>query len=567
MRTKITSVALALALVGAFIAPASAAQAATGTLTGTVAWRGAPVRTVDVGWFIPSTGEFSTVKSLSNGTYTLPLPPVGDEYVVYANLDMTKAKQLRVKKGYVGVFYGEGDVRDYAFQTLDTYTSTAASDELDIALAKPGAITGKDSRLRNSGVQLEDLGGKITPMYGVANSIGRFTVKNLVPGRYRLHQPTYDENLIAVTTEIITVTEGETTTIDPKAVAGGRVEGVVKQSNGKPAAGVYVSTYRNGEWTGSDSTDSKGKYTIKSLVDGRHRVEFEFPGSSKNTKGYVAKTVSAPLITNHSTVTRNVTLSTGARIIVATKSQNDSVRLIGPGKETIWGIQNIYGFGDVTFGGLRSGTYKLYTYSTSKQRYSVKTLVVKASKTYDVGTLTATKKAFTLKGKLSGAGAGWSSVSATSSTGLSYNGQADAKGKYSIDGMVPGTYTIEVLSDAHADAVHSLKISQNTTKNYALGKPHGKLVVAFTLDGRPMRSGDVDLSAAGDKLLSGSVKNGRIVATGPTGSYNTVEYFDDGSFFQANSPYWVSVPDTFLPVKITNGTTVYAGKVALEVHQ
>ena len=574
MRSKITTVAIALALVGAFVAPASAAQAASATVSGTVEYHGAPVAKILVGWFVPATGAYKTVTSAADGSYSLALPAAGTEYVLFGNMKMEKVKQGRGNTYYVGVFYGDGDERDYAFQTIDPYTATGDADVVDIALAKPGAITGKDTRLRDDYVQLENLGGYATPMYTTAGYQGHFTIRNLVPGRYRLAQGG-NGDYVSVTDEIITVSEGETTTVDPQTVKGGRIEGVVTNSKGKPIKDVLVSATVNGESSGEyDRTDSSGRYRLAGLLAGSYRVRFGNIGESGfgglGSKGYVERSRLAPAVTLGTTVTQNVSLATGARIIVTQKDSSkdtENVRLVAPDGELVWASDNVYGYGSASYGSLASGTYKVYTYSTTKSRSSATSLKVTAGKTYDLGTPKQNQKAFVLKGHVDGTGTGESrAVVAHSAAGFAYVGYLSAKGDYRIPGLIPGKYTIDVFSPGFSVGRHTVTMTKNLTRDFGRGAKYGKVTVSFTTAGSVVRSARFDVSNGSVGEMSGTMSSGIITLSGPAGKYPTVDYFTLEKSFQANSPYWAALPEGVLPIEVKSGSTTKLGNVPLEVH-
>ena len=574
MRSKITTVAIALALVGAFVAPASAAQAASATVSGTVEYHGAPVAKILVGWFVPTTGAYKAVTSATDGSYSLALPAAGTKYVLFGNMKMENVKQTRGNTRYVGTFYGEGDERDYAFQTVEPYVATGDADVVDIPLAKPGAINGKDSRLKGHFVQLKNLGGFSTPMFTEAGYQGAFTIKNLVPGQYRLNQPHY-EDYVSVTDEIITVAEGETTTIDPKTVKGGRIEGVVTDSKGKPIKDVLVSVTA----TGKDSlpsvrTDSTGFYRLAGLESGTYRVHYGNEGESGSgsfgAKGYVERSRVAPAVTVGTTVSQNISLSRGGRIIVTLKkTSNDSenVRLVGPEGETIWASDNIYGTSSASYGSLASGTYKVYTWSTTKLRSSATTVKVTANKTYDLGTPKQNKKAFVLKGHLAGSGiAEQHYIFATSSQGFGYVGYANANGDYRIPGMIPGKYTIEAVAPGYSVGNHTVTMTKNLTRDFARGAKYGKVSVGFTTAGAPVRSARLIMLKDSRDQLDGTMVGGRIVASAPAGKYDETDYFTVEDQFQAKSPYWAEIPASSLPFQLKSGTTANLGVIPLIVH-
>ena len=575
MRSKIATVALALALVGAFVAPASAAQAAEATVSGTVLYRGEPVADIPVGWFVPSTGSYKVVDSAADGSYELTLPAAGQKFVVFGNLDMKNAKQTRGDKNYVGVFYGDGDSRDYAFQTLKKYTANAASKDLAIELAKPGSIYGIDKLLARENVQLENLGGTPMDKYTEADSDGQFELTNLVPGKYRLRQPGGYGN-VSVTHAIITVREGELTTVTPRVASGGVIKGVVTDSKGKPIAGVYVEASAKGEHPAPDYTDSKGRYTIAHLRGTSYVVTAGRIGLIQGSKGYIPRSTKVSGVKNAATVTRNVSLKTGGRVLLTlTKSGSKAVeeyRLIGPDNELVYPDYDSATATSARYGSLPSGKYRIYAFNNTKSRYSAKTITVRAGKTTDVGRLAATAKATSLKGTVTATGpvGDETVVRARSSSGLEFYSYIGSTGKYRLPAVVPGKYSVAVFAPDRAASTRTVNITSARSKNLAAGAHYGKVTAVLTSDGRAVPSGHLTFgdTADGDvRQTSAEITNGRYSAFGRSGSYKAIVWFEDDALFQGNSPYWAELPASALPFTLKTEKTTNLGTLALRVKQ
>ena len=580
MKSRITTVAIALALVGAFAAPASAAQAASATVSGTVEYEGTPIRGVVVGWFKPSTGTFKTATSGSDGGYSLELPGSGQKYVLFANLDMTNTKQTRVKKNYVGVFYGDGDERDFAYQTVDPYTASATADAVDIELAKPGSIFGTDYHLKNQPVELQTLGG--TTVDSSIDDQGNMDFSNLVPGKYRVVTNIDYDYGYGVTDEVLTVESGEDTRFDAGVFSGGYISGTATNSSGKPAAGVEVTltpTFSGSDpdHTTTDVTDSKGKYSFRHLHGSSYDVTFSRAGNTSNQKtgdrGYLAETEEITGITETSKIVHDVTLATGGRVrgefASTSKDSENTITLLNANGTVINGDYYYPVDGKFTFGSLKSGRYTAYFTNHVGSKYEKKSFTVTAGKTTDLGTIKRTSKGVSLSGTVSNFDPAfasyYSSVQATKVGGPNYYAYIDKHGKYSLKGLVPGTYTVRVFVEGREDKGYTVSVTSNTNKTLAVGTKWGTVKAKLTVDGSVIPKGVLSLGERYN-FWSGQFSKGAWSITAPAGSYGRIGWFSTTAVFQGKSPYWLTLPDDTLPVTIKAGTTKDLGTIALAAH-
>lgn len=577
MKTKITTAAIALALVGAFAAPASAAQAASATVSGTVEYHGAPVAGILVGWFKPSTGTYKVVTSGADGSYSLPLPGAGQKYVMYGNLKLDDAAQGRGDKKYVGVYYGDGDTRDYAFQTLDRYTAASADDTLDIELAKPGSISGLDTNL-NGDFTLQNLGGgDVKEMTDATESLG---FSNLFPGQYRI-VPSSPYRSQRVSDDVITVTEGAQTVYAPNPQDGGEIKGVVSDSTGKGIRNIFVSATGPGddlEDSDYTYTDSQGRYHLRNLHSSSYTVTFGSPATiAAGQRGYVMKEQTVEGITEDVTTRVNVSLKTGGRIRGtlpdATGTGYVGLTLVGPAGDIIETDQYVQE-GSFTYGSLPTGTYTLYSTKDGSSKYRKATFTVTAGKTVDLGTFSRTTTGRLVSGTVTALPAGWAKgepvyVSASADDRPSAYARVHSNGTYSLKGVVPGTYTVTVGRSGHEDSTATVTVTANRTKTLKLGKRFGTVTADVTIAGVPVPAGELYLSNEESRYPAyafyASIADGRLSAEAPARSYDTVDYLMVPDLFQANSPYWIALPDGALPITVTAGEDKDLGTIALDV--
>jgi len=579
MRSKIITVSIALALAGALVAPASAAQAASGTVSGTVEYKGKPVAGIPVGWFKPATGSYRVVTTASDGSYSLDLPGAGQEYVLFGNLNMENRKQSRGNKDYVGVFYGDGDTRDYAYQTIDPYTATATADEVDIKLAKPGSISGTDQHLKNQGVYLETMNGHRIDYSG--NRYGITYFSNLVPGQYRVVSVPYND--YRFDDVVVTVASGEKTRLVTNAVTGGVVSGVVTGTDGKPAKGVHVRATRatdESSYTG-DVTDSKGRYSLTHLHDSSYTLSFSQAGDTSDfatgDRGYLPKSLELTGVTADSKILRDVTLSTGGRLRgyypnnAGSNSSNTMTLLDSHGDLVLDTFYNVaYVDGDFTLGSLASGRYTAYFQNSNSSTFAKKTFTIKAGATTDLGTIKRDRKTVRLTSTLTGFSTGedgYAIVSLRKVDGPSYQIGADDSyyTSFSIKTLVPGTYTVTVGAGARENKIYTVTLSADTTRNFAVGAKWGTATATLEVDGLAIPGGR--LAIGSDDLYSShnEIDDGKWSPRGRAGRYEEDLDFDPESVFQAKSPYSLALPEGTLPITLTAGKTNSLGTLAVVV--
>ena len=579
MKSRITTAAIALALVGAFAAPASAAQAAPAVVTGVVEYKGAPKAGIRVGWFSPSDYRYASVVSGADGSYSLTLPATGEDYVLFSNLEMKALKQSRVSKGYVGVFYGDGDTRDFAFQTLEPYTAGAAGDEVDIELAKPGSLVGVGDALMDQSVYLTTVGGT-NPVRSTTGEEERVWFGNLVPGDYRI-ETSIDTKTDPALDQVFTVNDGEITRFSLDAISSGRVSGVVTGS-GKKLEGVLVAAVAagsnpSGEETRYATTNSQGRYTFNGLRGSDYTLTFAATGEGGPNKGWVPKSTVVAGVNSDTTVQKDVSLAAGGRIRAtvanSASSQRNRFTLVRPDGTKIEQDQ-WQKSGTVDFGGLASGTYTLYFTNPKSVRYGQAKVVVKAGKTTDIGKFTRTKDGITVVGRVYGRGSAGSTRGIrvdASAPGLPsyYDLELNGNGGFRLTGVVAGDYTLDVRAPDREVGTREFTAAPRvaTSVGISLGQELGRVHAKLTQGGHTFTFGVLELGGGddGDDRFLGEIMDGVFHGHGKAGEYDTVTDLWYAGRFQANSPYWVALPEGTLPVTVAPGTTTQLGTLELEV--
>jgi hypothetical protein len=130
-------------------------------------------------------------------------------------------------------------------------------------------------------------GGRGAQTAIAADNQGRFTIKDLAPGRYSVRiaregyfGPPQNGNVPAQALKTVNVTAGATALVDFALTQGGVISGRVRDPNGQAVSGIQVAAYRltynNGRkvWTqfGTKATDDRGEYRIFWIPPGDYYV-------------------------------------------------------------------------------------------------------------------------------------------------------------------------------------------------------------------------------------------------------------------------------------------------------
>lgn len=575
-----------IALTAGLLAPATAAEAATSTISGVVQSQGEAVSRIRVGWFEPSTGMSDYVYSRANGTFSIESPPAGKKFIVYANVKFIEFEQTRVATEYLGAYYGESNAHSYAYQTLAPYVS-GTDESVTVDLSKPGAITGNDPALAGQHIGLLNAGGGSVRLsngdYSVeADSVGTFTFPSLVPGTFTLEKP--DEGAIASVSDApIVVTEGTTTTVDPLVRKASAISGRVVDSAGKGVAQVYVdarnSLDRSGTWT-----NSRGYFTVTDLSEKNYRLTIAGVRSSRSPLPST-KTIYVAKLESGETRTVNARLKLGGTITGSVTHPDRSVAFVLDNHKRM--VVSSYEKKHFSFSGFESGAYTVIVKDLDKQTYSRTKVTLGSGKTVALGLQQTKRKTVTLTGRLRGvdqAGRSHSYVAVTSRAGGGDDdieqltgGYATASraGVFSLKGIIPGTYDVVVSSRDHATKVtSSVSLRKSTTKVFSQGSRLTPVRGVVKFDGAPVNEGDIWISQAGQPesdYLSMEFSDGSLKAFAPAGTYSIHQIStysmddDDAAAFQSGSPFWRKVPDSQKTFTVEKNVPLNLGTIELEL--
>ena len=567
MKPRSLAATAALALLLGALVPATAANAAEPSVSGIVSDASGPVAFAVVGYFAPISGELATVTTDEAGQYSFDVPTNAGPYYVIGNLnsfDDDDAVSLYADDStYNGIFYGTGGKRDYLYQTLTPFASGSNS-SVNVVLDKPGSIAVSSSALKNQGVEVISLDGSSLD-YETASSSGSYEFTNLIPGRYKVRAPFFDTKYSEYTSPTLTVQAGKKTTLAATPVVGAVIKGVVKAGS-KAAAKVNVYAYSSAG-NGDDAatvTDKKGAYSFAGLNVGTYTLSFSSTSGSSgsNVVGKIVKVKTKAGKTTTSNVSLTAAGEVAGSIKVTKGAEWAQAFAVKSGKFVNADYITTKSKAKFSVKGLSAGSYTLYVTDSKQKYYAAKKFTVKAGKKTKVGTVGLKKKTITLSGKVTPAGNGYISASSNAAYG---SGSEIKKGKFSIKGLIPGTFTVFTYLDGREQATATkVKVTKSTKKNFKAGKLSGKLTGTVTLAGVPVDGDAYSSSKAGSGYFS--IDNGTLSGTGTPGK-NTVDNVSIDSLFVSGAPFWADFPDNKKTFTLTSGKTTSLGSFELKLNR
>jgi len=287
------------------------------------------------------------------------------------------------------------------------------------------------------------------------NSQGDYTVTGLAPGTYWIEiNPPVATALSRFRTSGIVVVAGQTAVVNATLQAGGTVSGRVTDGVGNPAANARVSVW---DASGSSATvtvhtDIQGNYTATGLLPGRNILYVTPPPGSS----LAHSTVSDVAVAAGQTTTVNVALQPGGTVSGrVTDAAGNPVANAGV---WVWSVVTRHwggstrtdAQGNYTLAGLVPDTYTLTVdppATTSFASFRTFGVVIALGQTTVVN---ATLQAGgTVSGRVTDAAGNpvanadvwlWDPVSGGGSSTFRTNSQGD----YTVTGLAPGTYWIEI---------------------------------------------------------------------------------------------------------------------------
>ncbi|WP_345069311.1 carboxypeptidase regulatory-like domain-containing protein [Leifsonia kafniensis] len=380
--------------------------------------------------------------------------------------------------------------------------ATGASATKDAALAKGATVSGTVKNAAGTGIAGVSVNASSkTGQYGSAttSSSGTYSMTGLAAGSYTLqfsstsnYVPEWWSNALSLgKATYFALTAGASTTKDAALAKGATISGTVKNSAGAGIAGVSVNASSKTGQYGYATTSSSGKYSITGLAAGSYTLQFS------STSNYVPEWWSNAASSQNATyfglaagasTTRDAALAKGATISGTVKNASGAA-LSGvsvsasPKTGYMGGYATTNSSGTYSIVGLAAGSYTLsfsapghvsewWGNVTSYDKRTYFALAAAASTTRDVTLAKGAIVTGVVKNSAGkGIGGAWVTVYAKGADGKpEYRGSSgtDATGRYSINTLSAGSYTLEFNGNTYAREWWSNAESSATATYFSL---------------------------------------------------------------------------------------------------
>jgi large repetitive protein len=370
----------------------------------------------------------------------------------------------------------------------------------------------------------------------LTNGGGQYSVTGLVPGSYSVVflAEGYSSQAVGAV-----ITSNAPTTVNAElSRLAGTLTGVVQNSGAAGIAGSLVTVFQSNIQIAAVNTDENGAYTITGLAPGTYTVVFSaenyqtatlgamiengqtttldvtLAGSPGRLTGTVLNEASAPV----SGATLTVQISTGTGIIIATAvTEND---------------------GTYTVEGLAPGSYSVVASAVNFQTAS-KGAVITSNTTTTVN-FTLAADPGSIMGSVTNAQTGQPvsganvQVSILDSSGTVVAAVlSDNLGKYTVNGLAPGIYTVQVSAPDFQtnSATVQVQSNQESTADVALVPNPGAVTgtVVNSVGGAPIAGAVINVVNSSGILVSSTLTNqdGIFMAEGLAPDTYTVFVFAD----------------------------------------
>ena len=407
-------------------------------------------------------GGYGNTTTAADGTYTI------------TGLLPGNYRLSAVASGYASEYYD--GTHDYNAATQVGVSLGMTISDIDFALELSGSISGTvtdESATPIAGASVSASSDAICCFSATTAADGSYTITGLAPGSYRVYasgaghageyyDDTYDYNAATQ----VTVTSGNTTPgIDLALAAGGIISGLVTDESSTPVAGVSVqASSLTCCGYGYATTAADGTYTITDLPPGSYAVQASGGGYVSeyydNAMDYAA---AKPVTVTSGATTSGIDFAlTLGGSISGTITNTSAVPIQGASVQASGTACCSDGYattafdGTYTITGLAAGSYTIYAYA---QGYPMKYY----EDTYDYGSATpidvasgvttpgidmALEPGGTVSGTVTNGSAtpiAGASVQATRTVCCGYGSATTAAdGTYTMTGLAPGTYTVQV---------------------------------------------------------------------------------------------------------------------------
>ncbi len=415
---------------------------------------------------------------------------------------------------YVGP---DGTTDGWVLQTR-LFPSTQTDRDLGTVTVKPPSfVHGRIRGAANQQIRIVRRNGSVA-YYNETDGRGAFRFQGLAPGPYRVEAGGDGSGWLAWRSDTFQLGVAEDRQVDGALDPGAEIHGVLR-SNGGPVPFTDVLVRKlHGALVAAVTTDAQGRYRVTGLLPGTYRVGILYDGSDYQRHGVVVAVPEA-----HASVAQRIVVGKGATITVGLRAGGQpATRAVDELRDRsgmpVLGLRND-GTGHVSYPGLSPGFYTVV--AASKTRYVTATVRVRTARAYDLGTRSLDTPTLTLTGRTA------PHAVVEAKTGqecppdkprefgvFQFVERADAAGRYTLHGLVPGLYMLG--SDGWprnyaARCIPDVTISQDQSRDLPLtvgSTASGRLVYAST--GTPVIT-----------TLSYELSHPRGLPTNPTGEHPT----------------------------------------------
>ncbi len=339
-------------------------------------------------------------------------------------------------------YVGPAGVTDSWVLQTSLFPSAPADRDLGRVTVKPQSfIHGTITRAANQSIRLLRLNGTVA-YYNSTDEQGSYRFQGLAPGRYRVAGG--GDGWRPWQSEIVTLPPGGDVEVDGVLDQGAAIHGVVRAA-GRPVPFLDILVRRHGGRIVAATTTENGHYRVSGLLPGDFRVGVSYDGSD-----YRRRSVEAVVSDPHGEVAARLDLVEGAVVTDALRAGGKPA--LGADDElrdstghAILGQLNVDG--QVVYRGLSPGDYTVV--AGNDAHFMVARVHVTTARTYDLGTRVLDRPTLTLTGTTAPRAVVEAFTGDSCPPGEAFRSgsfhvieRADADGRYTLRGLVPGHYML-----------------------------------------------------------------------------------------------------------------------------
>jgi len=386
-----------------------------------------------------SDGKY-TITGLQTGTYTIQFDPSG-----YNSQNGTNIAYYQ----QTGISVVQGQITNLGI----------------VQLTQGGSVSGTVTDINGKSLEGINISGNNFG-YATTDANGKYTMNSLPAGACTINFDPYSYNSANGTSlmsqqSVATVVQGQVTlNINAQLSQGGSISGKVTDSTGKALAGIPVNGHTSDySGYGYATTDANGNYSLDSLITGTYTIDLDPTSYNEQNGTSLASNQLTGILVVQGQTTKNINaqLSQGGSISGTLTDSNGKgllgISVSGSNKDySAHGSATTDTNGNYTLNGLSTGTYSL-SFGTNTHNAQNGTNLANQRTTISL-----------VQGqKISNINLQFSQGGSISGTVISSTGQAlagiyvsvsgsdgygsattDAQGKYLINGLSRGTYSVRV---------------------------------------------------------------------------------------------------------------------------